>query len=683
MTSAPQPTKKAGSTNKKKALQDDSAPFHFTGRKFHLWLVASIVVFSFILYGNTYYNGFSLDDEFVMRGDTVVNQGLKGIPKLFKMRYGWDQKGSYGYRPVTKVSFAAEYALFKDSAAAGHLINILLYVILTLFLFYFLRKLLYDRVSDYFLFMVVALFIAHPLHTEVVSSLKNRDTLLYFLFGLYSSYAFIKCFETQKIALQIAWAASGGISLAIGSLCKPEYILFVAITTLLIVFFTQKNIRTVIKYCAVSLLVMLISLRITIRFVKHILPHSDYHRTMIFIEDPTKGTHWYQRFALGFSSLWFYSKKLLFPYNLSSYYGYDAFNPFPGWMDSQVIAGICVAIILCYFIYKNIGSKNLVLFSLLLFTGTMVVFINIFQVGPGIVAERFTFLPSVGFCLLTVIVLFRLYKQPMQTKLRGDKKGYLYITVSAITLIYAIRVIMRNPDWKSHFSIYYHDAQVVPRSAKLQSLLGASYIEQVQKNKGLTNQQKRDKYDSAETCYLASVNIYHGYTTSWNNLGMLQYSYYKNLDSAINDFNIALKQDSNYTEALFNLACAYHQKNEDTLAEHYFYRTIESKPTYYLAYQYLSRMYSSQKNYDKIIELNNKALNNGNISDMIYLNLGNAYINKQDTAKAVQYLEKALTYYNKNVNVCKFLYEYYLRKNDNEKANLYYSMWKQAKEYYK
>src|SRR5579863_6767704 len=89
-------------------------PFHFTGRKFNIIFILSVIGICFVLYGNTIPNGFSLDDEFVLHSDSIVAKGIKGIPELFKTRYAWDQKGSYGYRPVVKVSFALEYALFKD-----------------------------------------------------------------------------------------------------------------------------------------------------------------------------------------------------------------------------------------------------------------------------------------------------------------------------------------------------------------------------------------------------------------------------------------------------------------------------------------------------------------------------------------------------------------------------------------
>ncbi|HXB12407.1 MAG TPA: hypothetical protein VNZ45_10500, partial [Bacteroidia bacterium] len=95
-----------------------SGPFHFKGSNFNVLFIGVVVVLCFALYGNSIPNGYSLDDEFVLHGDTTVQKGIAGIPKLFGMRYAWDQKGAYGYRPVVKASFALEDQFFGVSPHA-------------------------------------------------------------------------------------------------------------------------------------------------------------------------------------------------------------------------------------------------------------------------------------------------------------------------------------------------------------------------------------------------------------------------------------------------------------------------------------------------------------------------------------------------------------------------------------
>lgn len=697
-------------------------PFHFAGKKFNLILILSVIGLCFVLYGNTIPNGFSLDDEFVLHNDSIVAKGISGIPELFKTRYAWDQKGGYGYRPVVKVTFALEYVLFKDSPHWGHFINIMMYALICIFLFYFFRKLLYNQAGDYFLLTALALFITHPIHSEVVASLKNRDEMLVFLFGFYCCYAMLKWFEAEKIFTRVLWGLSGCLSLGLGALCKPDALIFIPVTVMILYFFNSKGPRAAIY----SFLLMGLTFLAGYRFIhKHILPHTNYHRTFTYIENPLVGVHWYQRIPLAFSTVWFYISKMLFPKDLISYYGYNAFDAFPKWTDFSVLAGILLACLLLWLILKNIRKKTALLFMLLLFAGTLFPYTDIPEVGVGIVAERFMFIPSVSFIFLITFILFYAFKISVDKKPFGEAATYMYAFTLGVCVIFTARILARNPDWKTHESLYLHDTRLAPHSAKLQSLLGGSYLADAQQLQATNPQQKAtidSFYIKAKDSYQQSLDIYPDYATSWNNVGMIEYTLYGNISRAISDFDKALKDDSEYTEAWFNRGAAYEalagkaidtlksiRRDSTSLAQQKFhgiapteslnkilaacknrielYRNISEKsylsaiqlkPAYYQAYIYICRLYSSETKYNKIVQLDSNALKNGHQSDPIYVTLGNAYIMIKDTANAVISYEKSIQYYNKNYYICGFLENYYYKKGDLEKARYYKQLYDNA-----
>lgn len=647
-----------------------ASPFHFSGRKFHVIFSLAVIVSCFAIYGNNISNGFSLDDEFVLHNDTVVQKGISAIPELFKMRYAWDQKGSYGYRPVVTASYAVECQFFGSSPHTGHVINDLLFAFLVICLFYFLRKLFYNQVSDYFLFVVMAIFIAHPLHTEVVDSLKNRDVLLVNLFGLYACYAFMKVFETKGIIKQVLWVISGLLSYNLGLLSKLDEVLFLAIVPLVLFFYYKGKWKPLL----LSILFMLIGSRGLLRFTRHELIPSHYHRTFIFIEQPLLHTHWYQRIPLGFYSLWFYTRKLIFPWQMTSYYGYDEVNPFAKWTDMGVIIGILLAAGLLYLIFKNRKQRSVLLFSLLLFAGSIFIYLNVLKVGPGIVAERFMFIPSIGFCLCVGILMFHFLKIPLANKPYGVKTQYLYLIAGAIVVIYSGRTIARNPDWKSHLSIYEHDAKSAPRSAKLQSLLASAYVQRIKSDNTLSRDQKIQYYKLAQAAYQASVDIYPDYSTSLNNLGMIQFSFYRDYEKAIQYFSKAVAIDSGYTEALFNLGAVYEAMNKKDSAETYYLKAIHSNPEYFLTYVYLARLYFNEGQLDKVLQFNQDALKKGYVSDVLYVNIGNVYLDRHDSAIAINYFEKAVACFNKNTYLEDLIANYYRKKGDIKKAEYYTEM---------
>jgi protein O-mannosyl-transferase len=720
-----QPIKKTVTVQKEasrtKPLQP-KGPFHFRGRKFNIIFILSVIGLCFALYGNTIPNEFSLDDEFVMHNDTIVAKGISGIPELFKTRYAWDQKGGYGYRPIVKATFSIEYSLFKDSPHWGHFINILIYAFICIFLFYFFRKLLYSQLSDYFLLIMLALFLTHPLHSEVVASLKNRDEMLVFIFGFYCCFAMLQWFEAEKVLPRFLWGFSGCLSLGLGVLSKPDAEIFIPVTALILYFFTSNGIRAAIS----SFLCMTVFLLLGyVMVIKHVLPHTDYHRTFVYIENPLVGVHWYQKIPLAFSIVWFYISKMVFPKDLVCYYGYDAFDSFPPWIDFGVIAGILLSGFLVYLAVKNFKEKNAFLFIVLLFLGTLFPYTDIFRVGAGIVAERFMFIPSITFCMLITYLLFYLLKIPVDKKPFGKPANYAYAFTIGVCVIFSIRVIARNPDWKTHQSVYLHDSKEAPRSAKLQALLAATYVEAAQKIKA-SNPQRTQSIDSlflaGEKGYQNSVDIYSGYGTSWNNLGMIQYTLYANIPKAISDFRKALNIDSEYSEAWFNLGACYEviaNKSNDTLnlmrhdstlmakgkysgneimgslvenmtidknriqhyrdeAEQCYFHTIKLKPSYYLSYIYLSRLYFSEAQYNKVIEFDENALRKGYQSDVVYVTMGNAYLMLNDTANAVIDYEKSVRYYTKNYYVCGFLKRYYYKKGDMDKARYYGTLYDSA-----
>lgn len=686
-------------------------PFHFRGKKFNLLLILSVIGLCFILYGNTIPNGFSLDDEFVMQNDSLVTQGLKGIPQLFKHRYAWDQKGTYGYRPMVKVSYAIEYALFKDSPHWGHFINILLYALLSLFLFYFFRKLLYDWLGDYFLLTALLFFVAHPIHTEVVASLKNRDEMLVFLFGFYASYAMLNWIGAKKMLSRILWGISGCLSLAAGILCKPDAVIFVPITALILYFFSSNGLRASVS----SLLVMGMSVLLLLKIINHhLLPHSSYHRLFTYIEDPLVGVHWYQKFPLAFSTVWFYISKMVFPKNLISYYGYNAFNAFAKWTDLSVMAGILLTILLIYLIIKNARNKAL-LFILLFFAITAFPYTDITEIGPGIVAERFMFIPSVGFLFLVTYLLFYVLKIPVDKKPSGRAATYGYAFTITVLALFSGRVLARNGDWKSRESLYVHDTRVAPNSAKLQALLGGSYYVDAQQRQASNPQQRADiiaLYNKAWEAYKRSVEIYPQYVTSWNNIGMIGYLLNGNAPAAISSFEKAIKIDSTYTEAWLNLGICYeglarraidtlrhdsavidrkdfymnetpasiHEKMDScksrieiyrTVSERSYLHAIESSPNNTMAYVYLANLYSSEEQYHKIVEMDSTAIKKGYRSSPLYITLGNAFIMLRDSDHAAQCYEKSLRFNTKNYYIANFLQQYYYKKGDMRKADYY------------
>lgn len=162
-------------------------------------LLLIIAVFGFLLYANTLPNDFNIDDDLVTMNHHITSKGIQAIPEIFSTPYYKDAAGNqYEYRPVTLTSFAIEHQIFGDNAKISHLINTLIYVLLSLILYLTLSK-LFNTYNYLLPFTITLLFIAHPIHTEAVASIKNRDELLCFTGGILSFYYSLLYIERSKI----------------------------------------------------------------------------------------------------------------------------------------------------------------------------------------------------------------------------------------------------------------------------------------------------------------------------------------------------------------------------------------------------------------------------------------------------------------------------------------------------
>ncbi|PID92809.1 MAG: hypothetical protein CSA94_02725, partial [Bacteroidetes bacterium] len=81
------------------------------------WTYGVVFLLAFMLYGNTILNDYSLDDNYVTKGNPKVAKGIKGIPEILSSHYAelYNDDGqmmSFGYRPVVNITYAIEYELF-------------------------------------------------------------------------------------------------------------------------------------------------------------------------------------------------------------------------------------------------------------------------------------------------------------------------------------------------------------------------------------------------------------------------------------------------------------------------------------------------------------------------------------------------------------------------------------------
>jgi hypothetical protein len=200
-----------------------------------------IFAFAFLLYANSIPNNYNMDDELVTNNHRLTSKGISAIPEIFSSTYYQDNMGyAYEYRPIVLSSFAIENQIFGDNPYVSHFFNVILFAFCCVLLFY-VMWIIVGGTSPLFPLAITLLFIAHPAHTEVVDSIKNRDEIFALIFSLLGLYTTVKAVRTGKIWLLLLLP----ILFTLALLSKLTAVSFTLIIPVVLILFTNAGFATV------------------------------------------------------------------------------------------------------------------------------------------------------------------------------------------------------------------------------------------------------------------------------------------------------------------------------------------------------------------------------------------------------------------------------------------------------
>jgi tetratricopeptide (TPR) repeat protein len=246
-------------------------------------------------------------------------------------------------------------------------------------------------------------------------------------------------------------------------------------------------------------------------------------------------------------------------------------------------------------------------------------------------SERFAYIPSIGFCMVVAVLLYRYLKKGEKVKAFHQLRTPLMVA-AGITLLFSIKTLTRNPVWKDNFTLFSTDINTAPNSAKMRNAMGGELVTQSQKPENKLKQQ--EMLTEAVGHLREAVKIHPNYKNAYLLMGNAN-NYLKQYDAAITAYNQALAVDPAYTEAETNLAITYMQagryygqeRNNLPKSIEFLEKSIELRPNEYETLRLLGVAYGISGRPSEAIEYFTRALNvRPNDPDAMY-NLGNAYYN--------------------------------------------------------
>jgi len=659
--------------------------------KKNLIVFIKILFFSFLFYFNSLKNEYNLDDYLVIRENPAVLKGISGIKDIFFKPYSTIEKFVFGYRPITKFFYAIEVEIFGNNLKVHHFFNIFYFALLSFLIFISLKN-LFPNISETIIWCIILLWIAHPIHTEVINSLKNREEILYFIFSIIFIYFSLKF----VIKGNIFYLLLALIFLIISYLTKESVLSFAFALPLISIFYLKsvnqsfimhiKNLNNKLlifskdfiknKYILRTLAITIVSVftcYFLFKLLKVIFPEKlELH----FFENPLHAEEYRKyKIPLTLYTLLYYIRLLFIPYPLLFYYGLYKV-PIVTWQNINVFLSIIINFGIVYLILKKFKTNDLVLFGAFFFYLTIFPFLNFLVPINGIIGERFLNAPSLGFSIAFIGALSTLLKinyNSINFKNLPAKFKYIYF---AILTIYFIIVINRNKDWKNEITLYSNDIKYLENSVKANDILAQIIIDRVYNIRrkyqyyGIEEKLKAS-IDSGIYFWKKSLSLYNKNPKAYNNLAWIYYDLKKNLDSALFYLIEGYKLEPNSIHILLNLGQLYYLKNKFDTAKYFFKKAIENKPTDTYAWAKLIELYFLLKEIDSVIYFSNEMLKYLPNSELPYNYIGNAYLQKKDTLNAILNFEKEISLNTKDYKKIQFVLNYYERKKDEKKVKYY------------
>ncbi|PKP20308.1 MAG: hypothetical protein CVU05_09420 [Bacteroidetes bacterium HGW-Bacteroidetes-21] len=636
---------------------------------------------SLLLYGNSIRNGYALDDEFVVRNNTLVQQGAAGIPEIFTSPYYASKEWSFGYRPLTKATYALEYELYGENLFMHHLINVLLYIICACLIFYVFSVFFDGKISAYFWMLVTLLFIAHPVHTEVVASLKNREEILCLIFSLLSFSSFFK-FIDRKSVLGLL---SGLIFLILAFLSKQTAVVMVLLIPAM--FIIREMMRgnswpSVFRSYRVYI-ILLLGLIVTYVFFKipqWFLPAEQVD--LLSFENPLHVDNNYSNsFFLAFYSLWIYIKLLVFPHPLLYYYGMYVI-PEPSLSNIVIwISFIVSGVLLTYSLLKIRKSPVFALGLSIIFL-SLLPFVNIFIPLNGIVAERMLFLPVLGYAIIIVWLLYLLNKSLLaNNNMKGKRTIMVWVIFMGLIFTFSGKTISRNKDWKSSPILFNADMPYLDASVKANDIYATAVFDEVYKQvtAGKKVKDMEKKLMTIVHHYERTLELYPDNPKAEYNLSTIFLSFYHDAPKALLHAEKARLMDPGNFKIFFNLGQAFQMLQKKDSAEYYYRMAADKEPSFEQAWQSIILLYAELRQPDSLRPYVIEFQKIYPKSDYGWAALGAQYVSLGDTVRGIECFENAIAIKPQEKEKIIPIWKYYMKKGNLLKTAYYQKLLDVAK----
>jgi Tfp pilus assembly protein PilF len=520
-----------------------------------LWLSA-IIVLTVVAYIPVFNAGFTnWDDQLYILENRFIRQlSADNIRKFFSSYFVGN------YHPFTMLSLAFDYAVAGTKPFWYHVHNLLLHLLNTLLVFWFVRLLTKKQLVA---LLVALLFGIHTMHVESVAWIAERKDVLYTFYFLLSAIFYIKYLIARTGHKKYLPLYLLSLGFFLFSLFSKGQAVTLAIVIMLTDYLFGREFRKPAAWLdKIPFLLIALTFGIIALYAQKsaaAFPDTPNHN---LIESLVLATY----------NISVYLAKLIMPLHLSTFY------PLPdkvgGHLPWIYWFFVPVLILLLFGIIYNWKKNPKLVFGLMFFLVNVALVLQVIPVGGARIADRYVYVASIGVFFIIAMEADRLKEKFSQS----NKTVYRLLIVLFVCWagLLSVLTFQRSKVWNNSLVLWTDVLQKFPGTQRAYINRGNGYFEAGRLQEAIAD------YNIVLARNPTDVTAYINRGRAKANMGDMQ--------GAINDLSACTRLMPNDYLPHYNLGILYAILGEKMQSYNAFSISIKLNPEYAEAYFYRAQI---------------------------------------------------------------------------------------------
>ncbi|MHC4738665.1 MAG: tetratricopeptide repeat protein [Planctomycetota bacterium] len=605
-----------------------------TSSRYCIVLIYLVLILSgFIAYEPMRHNDFvGFDDDKYVTQNPLVKMGLA------RESVKWAFTSTYlsNWHPLTWLSHMLDCQFFGPEPFWHHLTNLLFHIANTVLLFWLLKKMTGRIWPSAF---VAAAFALHPLHVESVAWVSERKDILSGLFWMLTIAAYIQYTKHHNIG----WYLLVFLAFGLGLMAKPMIVTLPFVLLLLDYWPMQRfQLRSQSELGGTGISILKTSRLIiekiplfVLMLISSVITFVVQRRAMEM--DTGVDISLITRISNAIVSYLAYILKIFYPTRLAVLYPHLG-SSLPLW---QIIVSFLILATISAGVIYNARKRRYLLVGWLWYLGTLLPVIGLVQFGVQAMADRYTYLPSIG-----IFIMIAWGASEILTRWRYQRIG-LAITAAIVLTGMLLCTRMQLRHWRNSFTLFEHTLKVTKNNFTMHYNYG--YMLSTQ-----------GRFADAVMHFDKALQINPQYHDAYNNKGLALLELGE-IDKAIECFNEVLKLKPDFHRAHNNLGMAFYRMGKTDLAIEQWLESVRLSPDDDTSHFNLGMEFIKQDKIDKAIEHFNRVVEIRPYWPEAHYKLGIAYYRQGRLDLAAKQCARALSlkpdYTEANISLAHNLFE--------------------------